>query len=601
MNKPVLNVITRCTRPDNLPLLWDSMGVSGDHGVLVKWFVLFDTSMIVTIGADILTGLYREGVDIRFTEGTKGDYGHILLNDVLDDIEDGWVYVLDDDNTIDSNLLMEFAVLIKTHPDKRVLLFSQDVGGRDFTKLKTRVACPDNIRVGGVDMAQFIVRRDLIGNRRFPNNTYVADGVFISELYRDHPQDFLFCDKILTLYNSIDKTIDMGPRVSTMGVSVHGNGILNVSEVEVGGSFKDEIIHKDPQVIMTTGDWRLHTDLASAPYYIRKRWLNLDKNEISTDVAYGSVMNSILNKGELKRSISYFTPMYNTGERLVKTYQTLVSQTIPDWEWVLVDDSDDGGHTLRVAKDIADMDYRVKVFSIRPHSGGCVGEAKHRAVSMCRFSILAELDHDDLLLPHCTETLIKAVSNNPDVGFFYSDYALVGDDMRPKDYGPTFTFGYGSYYETDVYGVRMKVVKSNNINPKTIRHIVGVPNHIRVWTREGYEKSGGYNRMMQVADDYDLLVRTFLKCEIVRIESCLYVQVLRADGGNTHVKTRDDIQRRVSVISSYYEQDIRNRFTELDVEDWASGDNKYKPLRSVSRFGDEESYTNRVWRPISGI
>jgi glycosyltransferase involved in cell wall biosynthesis len=36
---------------------------------------------------------------------------------------------------------------------------------------------------------------------------------------------------------------------------------------------------------------------------------------------------------------SIFTPTFETGRKIERTYQSLKEQTFDDWEWVVVDDS----------------------------------------------------------------------------------------------------------------------------------------------------------------------------------------------------------------------------------------------------------------------
>ena len=52
---------------------------------------------------------------------------------------------------------------------------------------------------------------------------------------------------------------------------------------------------------------------------------------------------------------------------------------------------------------------------------------------------------------------------------------------------------------------------SPNINPYTIRTIYCQPNHIRCWKSDVYRKIYGHNYNYSIADDYELVVRTFLE------------------------------------------------------------------------------------------
>jgi hypothetical protein len=135
-------------------------------------------------------------------------------------------------------------------------------------------------------------------------------------------------------------------------------------------------------------------------------------------------------------------------------------------------------------------------------------------------------------------------------------------------------------------------VNTSGINPKTIRHIVGVPNHFRAWERFFYHSIGGHNRRMSIADDYELIVRTFLHTKMVRIPKLLYLQFYH--NSNTQNATRKDIQRRVRTISTFYNERIKNRFEELGFEDWAYKFNPQSPLMAPSLFGKEECSVNYI-------
>jgi len=90
---------------------------------------------------------------------------------------------------------------------------------------------------------------------------------------------------------------------------------------------------------------------------------------------------------------------------------------------------------------------------------------------------LLELDHDDYLLKDSLQYVINAFNEFPDAGFAYSNSAEIDDFYKSLTYPPGFALGYGYYrdfeYELDGKTISSKFAVSPNINPKTIRHIVG--------------------------------------------------------------------------------------------------------------------------------
>jgi hypothetical protein len=70
-----------------------------------------------------------------------------------------------------------------------------------------------------------------------------------------------------------------------------------------------------------------------------------------------------------------------------------------------------------------------------------------------------------------------------------------------------------------------------------------------------------------VADDYELIVRTFLKSRIAHIPKLGYIQYVNNDASNTTDKRRPEIQRLVRMVSGYYDKQIHERLLELGLPD----------------------------------
>ena len=59
------------------------------------------------------------------------------------------------------------------------LVFNQRVDGKDFTKLDIKEAKPENMKIGGIDIAQFLIHICDYGGALRYNNSYTADGELI--------------------------------------------------------------------------------------------------------------------------------------------------------------------------------------------------------------------------------------------------------------------------------------------------------------------------------------------------------------------------------------------------------------------------------------
>ncbi len=329
------------------------------------------------------------------------------------------------------------------------------------------------------------------------------------------------------------------------------------------------LIQDRPHVLITIGKRSSFPNLIKAPFEIRGKWLHYDTLPDQTQLgieAFNCYLTNIFNGqgGDDPPLVTAFTPAYNTGEKIYRPFRSLQEQTYTNWEWIIVDDSDDDGETFKTLSTLAKKDHRVKVFKPWAHSG-VIGKAKNWACSLGKGHILVELDHDDELTDYAFDEVVRAFGQFPEAGFLYTDCAEIFEDGTNFTYREGWAFGYGSYTDVEYKGKRYKSGSGGNINAKTIRHIISAPNHLRAWRKTFYESIGGHNKELHVADDYEILVRTFLKTRMVRVAKLCYLQYI----GNTTQQVRNmDIHRHVRSIRAHYDRMIHDRFLELGCEDF---------------------------------
>ena len=604
-------IITRSTRVNNLEKVKNSIFNNIPKDCTVNWHVVFDTNVLKDIDAELLNRLDDKNTTLYFRKGDG--WGLSQLNSLIQELE-GWIYHLDDDNLLHEDFYE--TILNNLKEDSKVFIFSQKVGGIDFSGLDIREAKPENTKVSKIDLAQWLIHSSIHKDKLYGSG-YIADGKFIQSLYENNKESFVFIPDVLCYYNALEKNatakipkiLYIGktkPELKSIKYLSYEADELDVRYLEDDSKAINIVTTFNPDAIITNGNsWQDFPNLASLPLQFRKRWFNSESTENIGNIAYSVSMNSILSPSNLEddQMISFFTPIYNTGEKLWNTYRSVRDQTYSNWEWVLVNDSTDGGKTLKIAEEIALVDPRVKVYDFREKSGGCIGESKYRCCSLAKGYILAELDHDDLLVKTCAEDLHNAAQAHPDCGMFYGDTAEVNEEWENQRYGEGFALGYGSYREEEYEGRILSPANQQNINPKTIRHIVGVPNHIRAWRRSTYFEIGGHNRSLTIADDFELVIRSFLYSKICKIPKLSYIQFLynNSGGRNTHDLSRADIQRRVRTIAQYYNQQINARFIELGIEDWAYNESPDYPISAESRYGNEEGVANETYVEKSGV
>lgn len=614
-----LKIVTPCTRYENLDLIQKSIEAAvlkNKNPISLEWIVAFDTNSLLSIPTEIINKLQsRDWIRPIFVNDPLNVVGKAQINYVIDRSEHtDWIYALDDDNILHEDFLLEFSSAA-LGSGKDVIVFNQFVGGKDFTRLQIREAKPENVKLQGIDQAQFVHTVKVLDGERYKMD-YAGDGILIESVFKKNPESFFFIDKILCYYNYIEKPAVLVslPRILVYGKEVNdfksqkwaayeSDGLRYINRIDDSMLYQD--LHElNPDGIITfDASIEKFPNLYRMPYDIRRRWINVNTSTSDIEAGeaiYNSCMAYILNRNfdshyiSSEPLVSLFTPTYNTGEKLWRTYNSIAAQTYTNWEWVIVDDSSDKGKTLKIAEDIAKIDPRVQVYSFHKKTGGIVGESKYRAAVLCKGKYLVEMDHDDELTYYAMELMVESFKQFPDAGFSYSDCVEIEEDGRCLMYEKGFACHYGNYYKDTYKGFELDVVDQQGINPKTMRHIVGVPNHFRAWERDTYFKIGCHNRRLSIADDYELIIRTFLGTKMVHVPKLCYIQYMHSNEAvnNTQNVSRADIQRRVRTISTFYNTQIKERFEELGFKDWAYETNPDFPMAAPSRYGAEEARAN---------
>jgi hypothetical protein len=226
--------------------------------------------------------------------------------------------------------------------------------------------------------------------------------------------------------------------------------------------------------------------------------------------------------------ISIFTPTNNT-QWIPDAWDSLRDQSV-NFEWLI---GLNGGAN---SENIPD-DPRIKLVDLREWRG--VGAAKKALCQEARGNILLELDHDDILAAGALQHVHDAF-DDPSIGFAYSDTAEWEDAT-----GAPFTYseewGWTSY-PCEIRGRKLLATNSRPANARNLCQILYAPNHLRAWRKSVYWMAGGHDSNLQVADDMDLMCRTYMVGKMKHIPLPLYGYRRRSDAGNTWLKHNREIQ-----------------------------------------------------------
>ncbi len=114
--------------------------------------------------------------------------------------------------------------------------------------------------------------------------------------------------------------------------------------------------------------------------------------------------------------ISVITPYYNAGKYFEQTFNCVLNQTFPWFEWIIVDDGSTDEESVRILERLAARDKRIRIY--RKKNGG-ISTARNLAIEHSTTEIIVPLDADDLLTPAFLETQYWALKCNPDYDWSY--------------------------------------------------------------------------------------------------------------------------------------------------------------------------------------
>lgn len=243
---------------------------------------------------------------------------------------------------------------------------------------------------------------------------------------------------------------------------------------------------------------------------------------------------------------SIITPTHLKNAFLLELYDSLKQQTHSDWEWVLW--LNGGASKSSIEPEIL-SDPRVFVYESAENNSK-VGYNKNKAFHLGTGDVLVEVDHDDMLTDDCLAELDRAF-RNPSIGFVYSDSITyhVEDKFTPYD-----SFYGWTHKKVMFRGKSCYSMDSFKPTSHSIGYIWYAPDHVRAWRKDVYVALGGHNVDLDICDDHELVIRTYLSSKMHHIPKPLYIY--RITGNNTWLERNQAIQEKTRELFRQYAWDL---------------------------------------------
>jgi len=188
--------------------------------------------------------------------------------------------------------------------------------------------------------------------------------------------------------------------------------------------------------------------------------------------------------------VSIITPSYNQAPYLEETINSVLNQTNPHIEYILID----GGSSDRSVELIKKYSKRISYWVSEKDRGQT--DAINKGFALARGEILAWINSDDTLLPHAVEEAVQFLQDHPEIGLVYGDANFIDENSR--------IIGQFPAAQTDLKRLR--------------RGYVHIPQQASFFRKSLWDQVGPLDPDFFFAMDYDLWVRIASNSEIKYIQ-----------------------------------------------------------------------------------
>lgn len=199
-------------------------------------------------------------------------------------------------------------------------------------------------------------------------------------------------------------------------------------------------------------------------------------------------------------TFSVIVPLYNTPASFLKSMiNSVLTQSYSKWELCLADGSDEKhAYVGEYCKRLAQSDDRIK-YKVLDKNYGISGNT-NKAIEMSTGDYIALFDHDDKLHPSALFEMMKVICDE-NADYIYTDEAKFLKNERKDSYDFFFKCDY---------------------SPDMLRSCNYIC-HFSAFSRELYEKVGGFRSEFDGSQDYDMILRlTEQAKKVVHIPKILY-------------------------------------------------------------------------------
>ena len=209
--------------------------------------------------------------------------------------------------------------------------------------------------------------------------------------------------------------------------------------------------------------------------------------------------------------VSVVMAVYNGEKYLAEAIESILGQTLTDFEFIIVDDASQDG-SAAIIHEYLRRDTRVRLIQLEKNVGQAA--AQNRAIAESRGEYIALMDCDDVSLPDRLRLKLEYLQGHPEIGIVGAGVQLVDQELQPisaKDYP----------------------LRHAEIVLRLLLLASAMSGAAILMRREVWEEVGPYERWPISTQDTEFYTRAVSKTRIANLPACLYLY--RQHGNNLTV------------------------------------------------------------------
>ncbi len=203
--------------------------------------------------------------------------------------------------------------------------------------------------------------------------------------------------------------------------------------------------------------------------------------------------------------VSVVMGVYNGADYLKESIQSVLTQTLTDFEFIIVNDGSTDKQVEDVLEDYAARDQRISVFYKRNEG---LTRALIDGCAAAKGTYIARIDNGDIMMPNRLQKQSEVLED---------DENIVCVSCSTEIYGPEWEYLYAHETKEPTRDV------ADSLEKRTANPIAGIMHHGSVmFRRDAYEAVGGYRSEFYYGQDMDLWYRLADMGSFETIPACLY-------------------------------------------------------------------------------